>query len=275
MSDAIARQITVQPVTPAEPLVVCSSRFLHTLAYVEREVAHLSITEPGGAQVAATYLQRLTRAGADLERVRTELKAPFIAKGKEIDDAARAPAARFKAAKTVLKQKVTAWQAEEQRKAREAEAARQAELRRLEAQRFKEEREAREKSDRLAREAEEAAAKLRASAAPTVEVDFGDDVELPPEPPPKTATEIAIEQVRYAPPIVAAKPSGLAFRTTLKIASIDITKLPEVFVIRTANERAIRATFCQAYRDGDPLPECSGVSFEVERTPVSTGRQTF
>lgn len=272
---AVDQTITLPAITPATPLILCSSGFLHTLATVERDVANIAVGDAQAAQLASTLLQRLTKAGTELEKARAELKAPFIAKGREIDDAAKAPALRIEAAKTVIKGKVTQWQLEEQRKARVAEEARQAELRRLEALRLAEERAAAEKAAALARQAAENAARLREAAAPTIDVDFDDGPAEPHEPPPKTETELAIEAVRFAPAAVAVKPSGLAFKCSLRIASVDVHKLPDVFVVKTANQMAIRSTFCTGWREGQPLPECAGVVFEIDRTPVSTGKAVF
>jgi hypothetical protein len=81
--------------------------------------------------------------------------------------------------------------------------------------------------------------------------------------------------VKFAPTPVAAKPTGLAFKCSLRIASVDVNKLPDPFVVKTANQQAIRATYVTGWRDGDPIPEVPGVVFEVERMPVSTGRAVF
>lgn len=267
MHDPVTQTLTVSPVLPSNPIVLCDSAFLTTLSQVEREIAHIAVTDANTAQAASNLLQRLTTAGGKLDKARAALKAPFIEAGRQIDAAAREPQNRIEAAKTGIRQKVTAWQLEEQRKAREAEDARQKELARLEALRLKEEREAREKAEALRREAEERAAALK---APVLDVDFEEDA-----PPQKTETEIAIEAVKFAPAPVAAKPAGISFKVTLRIASVDVAKLPEPFVIKTPDQMKLRATFCTGWRDGDPVPVVDGVTFEVERTPVSTGRAVF
>ncbi len=111
-------------------------------------------------------------------------------------------------------------------------------------------------------------------AAPVMDVDFGDD-ELPPEPPPKTATEIAIEQIKHAPAVVVERPAGVTYRVALKHAVVNVKALPEPFVVRTANDAAIRAAFTSGWKDGEPLPECPGVAFEIVRTPIATGKSVF
>jgi hypothetical protein len=280
--DPITQQITVEPVLPATPIVVCNAPFLSTLSKVERDIASLALATPQDAQLAAQLLQRLTTAGTTLEKARQELKAPFIAKGREIDAAAKAPADRIEAAKRSLKLKVSVYDAEQARIAAEAEAKRQAEIRRLEELKRKEDEERKRKADELERLAREQQAKLAAAnTAPTLDVDFGDDVprdedfpKLDPIPP-KTETELALEKAKFTPAVVAPKPSGIAWKSRLIISGIDITKLPDVFVTRTANETALRATFCTGWRDGDPMPECAGVTFKVDRQPVSTGRDVF
>ncbi len=260
--------ITLQPVTPSVAIVLCDASFLSTLANVEARIATLKVSDAESAQVAADLQQRLTTAGRKLESARTELKAPFIAKGREIDEASRVPAQRIEQAKDKLKRQLLAYAEEQARIAREAEIARQKELARLEAIRVAEEKVAQAKAAELARQAAEAAAK---SKAPTMDLDFDEE----PLPVQKTETEKAIEAVQFTPSPVAAKPSGVMFRSAIRIASIDLAKLPESFVVRTANEKAIRATFCTGWRDGDPLPECPGVVFGIDKTAVSTGRSTF
>lgn len=127
---AINQTLTVAPL-PAIKVVVVGAAFLHTLATVEREIAYLKITDAPSAQLAATLQTRLTKAGAALEEARTVAKAPFLAKGREIDEAAKVPATRITAAKASLSKSLVAY-SEEQRK---AEAARLAEIAALEAKR--------------------------------------------------------------------------------------------------------------------------------------------
>ena len=94
--------------------------------------------------------------------------------------------------------------------------------------------------------------------------------EEPPPPAPKSQAQVALEAALHAPTPVAAKPQGVAMRATLKIASVDVAKLPEPFITKTANMAGIRATFCNGWKDGDALPVCPGVTFEVERSAAST-----
>lgn len=54
---------------------------------------------------------------------------------------------------------------------------------------------------------------------------------------------------------------------------LDVAKLPDAFVIRTANEKLIRETYCAGYKKGQPLPELPGVRFTVDESPVPTGKE--
>lgn len=259
-------------VTPLpSPLRLAQPAFLSSLKECETQIAALKITDAASAQLAATLNSRLTTAGKMLEETRVRLTAPVLAQQRAIMEAAKAPAARIAKAKATLQQALTAYDQEQQRKAREAEEARQKELRRLEALRLAEEAEARRKTEELARLAAEAAKK---AAVPALEVDF-DEPEAPPEPPPKTEIEKRIEQVKHAPAVVVERPRGVAFRVTLRHVVTDLKALPEPFVIRTANDVAIRKMYCVGWKDGEPLPECPGVRFEVDRTPVDTGKAVF
>ncbi len=269
--NSVAQTITLSPVLPAEPLVVCNSSFLHTLAVVEREIAGLKITDEQSAQAAANIQQRLTSAGNVLEATRANVKAPFVAKCKEIDAAARAPALRIEQAKTAVKRLLTTFADEQEQAAAKAEEARRAELRRLEAQHQEEQRLARIRADELAKQAAELAAKSR---APVMDLEF--DEPAPADlAPPKTETEKQIDAVRYAPVAAPVRPVGVAFKVRLLIDKIDLDKLPETFVIRTANEAGIRTTFCTGWKEGEPLPVCPGVTFKMDKQPVSTGRASF
>lgn len=251
---------------PAAPHTLASPGFLATLATVESQIATMTVTDPQSAQAAADLQTRLTRAGSDLEKQRKALKQPFIDAGRKIDEVAQAPALRIEQAKGSLKRLLTAYDLEQQRLAREAEAKRQAELRALREKQEAEEAAARKKADEIARQAAEAA---KASAAPVM------DFEAEMEPAPKTETQKAIEALVHAPAVVAPKPAGVAFRVTLVPTVTDPAKLPDIFVERVPKLAAIRSTYCTSWKEGQPIPVCDGVEFRVDRTPVSTGRQTF
>ena len=275
MSDQI---IQIPVAAPSFPLVLADAAFLSTLATVESQASSLTVTDVQSAQQAADLQARLTKAGAALDKARLNLKRLFIDINAQIDATAKEPLARIERAKDAIKTKLTRYDAEQQRIAREAEQKRLAELAALEKKRREEEAELKRKADELAAQAA-AKAKAEADAAAksgteVIDVSFDDD-EAPASPPPKTETELAIERVRFAAPVVAAKPTGVTFRTRLIHRVVDIKLLPESFVIRTEDTKAIRAVFCDGYKEGDALPVCAGIEFTVDRTPVSTGRNVF
>jgi len=249
---------------PPSPRVLLNGRFLATLAVAEKDVAALVLETPESVQLAASLQQRLTSAGSELEKARKEAKEPYLKAGRDIDDAAKAPASRIEAAKTKLKAMLSAWQERERKKAEAAEAARQLELARLEKIR-------QEEAAKAQKEAEEIAAKLKAAQPEDEDLSFdaGD------EPVEKTETEKKIEAVQFAPAVEAPKPQGIAFKKTLKIKSVNLSLLPSMFITYTPNEAAIRTTFCVGWKDGQPIPVVPGVEFIVDSQPVSTGRRMF
>jgi hypothetical protein len=264
-------QLIVEAATPPAPLILASSGFLNTLASVEEDVAALKITDQTSYKLAATLQVRLTSAGSALEKQRVALKSPFIEIGRKIDEAAKFPANRIEAAKNSVKRAIAAYDAEQQRLAAEAERKRQEELAKLEAARAEELRLEEERRQQLEAEAKAAAAKAPvATAAP---LDF-DEPEPAPEPP-KTETQVALETLQHTPVVAPVRPAGISFKITLVPVVVDLKQVPDVFVERTVKLRAVISTFCQGWREGDELPVCPGVRFDVKKEPVSTGRSTF
>ena len=256
------------PITlPPAPHILANTSFLTTLAQVEKQVEELHVIDATTAQAAADLTTRLTSAGNQLEKTRKTLKQPFIEAGRAIDAAAEGPSRRIDDAKRRLKDSLAAYHAEQQRLAEEAERKRQAELRRLEDLRRKEEEAERQKQAEIA----EAARK----AAESAKVDVVDIDDEPAEPAPKTEVQKQLEAVAYAPVVAPAKPVGVSYRVFLSFVVEDVNKLPEVFVEKTAKVAAIRATFCNGWKEGEPMPVCDGVRFEVKRDVMSTGRTKF
>lgn len=272
-------ELILPAITPALPLVLADRKFLTTLATVESQVAALKITDAASQQLAADLQIRLTGAGGALEKERKAIKQPFMDKCAEIDAAARPVALRIDTAKAALKKALTDFALEQARLAAVAEAAKQAELRRLEAIKAAEQAAAAAKAAELAKQAAKALAEREAAALaaqkanlppPAEMFDLGDD--CPDEPTPKTETEKAIEAVKYAPAPVVAKPVGITMRTRLVLKVVDFSKVPDVFVTRTINEKAIVSVYCTGWKEGQPLPVVAGCEFTVEETAVSTGR---
>lgn len=247
--------------------------FMQDLELAETRVASLSIKDAATAQEAADIQRTLTKAKVALEKGRTDLKGPLLTLGRAIDAAAAAPAARLETMTRTLKTRQVAYDDEQRRIAAEQEKKRQAEIKRLEEERQAKLKELQAKADAEAAEnrriAEELAKKAVTPAA--------DDLDLADETPPpieKTETQKAIEAIKYAPlPIAAApvqaKPAGLTFRTTLKMTVVDVNALPDTFVTKTPNLLALRAVYTSPWREGQAIPECPGVKFEIDRQPVT------
>lgn len=272
----MSSEITITPLIPPAPYVLADSAFTFTLAECEGRIASLKITDAASAQAAADLQVRLTRAGKDLEAKRAELIRPALDWQNLINATARPVTTRIDLAKKVLSDGLSAYAQEQKRLADEAERVRQAELRRLEALRLAEEKKARElaEAERKVEEARLAAlseAERAKVAAELAEMDFPDDDVLPE----KTETQKQIEAVRHAPAVVAAAPVGVSFKETLVIDTIDVGRLDDIFVVKTAKESAIRAAYCVGWSAGQALPVCSGVTFRIDRKAVSTGRAKF
>ena len=293
MSDPAPTQLpalAVEVVAPAAPYILASPGFMSTLATVERTVDALKIADLQSAQAAVDLQARLTLAGNSLEKQRKALKQPFIEAGKKIDDAAKAPSERIENAKRKLKNMITAFEESELQRVAEEQRKQAEELARLETQRQKEEKEKADQARKDAEEAlkaqmqaqEQAKAVADAAVAAGVQVEALDFEEPVPEGPVlplgeviKTETELKIEAIRYTPPAEVAKPTGIRYKVTLVPIVEDVNKVPDMFVTRTANLTAIRATFCQGWSDGSPIPELAGVRFEVKKDAQTTGRNLF
>jgi len=259
------------------PMELVPGSFVADLADAEAMVAKLVISDASTAQAAAYLQQRLTKAGTALEKARADLKAPLLVAGKLIDETAKGPALRIEACKTTLKRAQVAYDEEQRRIAAETEKKRQAEIRAAEEVRLKELKRLQDIADAEARENKRIADELAAKTPYIGPKDAEDDLDLADDTPPpieKTETQKAIEALKYAPlpvapAVVQPKTQGLAFRTTLKIASVDVNLLPETFVTKTANLVALRAVYTSPWKEGQVLPECPGVKFEVERNPIT------
>ena len=248
------------------PYVLADPQFLSTLDAVERQAAALHVSDAESAEVGAKLQIRLTNAGKELERVRQELTAPFLAAQRKIADVARGPANRIEAAKLALKKQLTTYDEDQRWQCAEALRKQQEELGRLE--KLRREEEAREilRQKAVDKAAQEAAAQAKAAnEAPPLDLDE-------PPPPVKTETQKAIEAIRYTPVVAASKPAGITFRVSLVAVVVDVNLLPEPFIEKTPKLRAIQATYCSGWKEGQELPVLPGVRFEVKRDAVSTGR---
>ncbi len=287
--DAADGQLVVATPPLHGPHVLVTAGWLNALGSLEKRVSELKVADSMSAQVCADLQRRATTAGQELEKARIALKAPFLDACRKIDAAATAPEGRIASAKAVLKKALTDYTIAEAERARLAEQARLAELRRQEAIVAEERRLtqiAAQKAAEEARIAEEARLKAEADAlaeneakraageAAPMMLGLDDDDETPamepPPPPAKSEAEIRLEQLAHAPVAVPVSPIGVSFRVTLEIKSLDVAKLPEPFVTRSANLQAIRAAYLTGWREGNAIPECPGVEFSVKKEPVST-----
>jgi colicin import membrane protein len=257
MPSAQSTALEVVAELPLSPILVIPS---DTLALVDRfrhAVSSLAITSADRAEEAACLLRQIADTANALEARRKEVKQPFLDAERKIDAAVKAPAATLDAARTGLRGKLAAWQAEQDRIARENERRRQEELARLERER---------------REAEERARAAQAAASTAETLDeFGAD-EIAAEQQAATIAQrtaaLAIARVE-----LPAKPAGITYRTTLKAEVVDVKLLPSHLVTVTANEAAIRAQFCTGYKEGQPVPVQPGIRFTVEKLPVISSRR--
>lgn len=277
-------EVSIDPIArPTHSLIVADRAFMTALRQAEAAVAAMKITDAQSAQAAADKQIELTKAGTFLEKSRKELKAPYLLLMDHIDLKAKGPKGRIETLKGVLSIMQTNWTAELRRLAEEAEKARQAELRRLEAVRLAEEKAAKEKADKIAeglrlkQEADAKAAEEARIAGLPVPEPIVEEVweEEAPDPIVKTATELAIEAVRFAPAPVITKASGVREVVVLFPHIVEINLVPEMFVTKTLKLAAVQSTFCRSFRKGDKLPECPGIRFEIQESTVSTGKGAF
>jgi len=267
MSDATSQSITLTPTLPPAPLVLCSPGFLKTLSGVEHEVAHIAITDSQSAQAAANLLQRLTTAGKALDDTRAELNAPYLAIQRQINDAARAPSKRIEDAKALIKRKRTDFDTAERERVAAEEAARRAEIARLEKQAKAEQ----EERDRKAKELADAAAAVQADML-VIDDDPPSTIEYGPQ---KTETELALERAKVTATVPAARVVGERWLVKLRIKDVDVAKLPEPFVIRQADMTKLRQLYTVGWKENDAIPEVPGVTFEIDKQPMSSGRAVF
>ncbi len=254
------------------PLVLADAAFLSALKQVDQQVTDLKIVDAQSNQQAADLLQRLTTAGKKLNEARLSLKRRFDPVLAKIDETARGPIDRIDKLKKILGSAQIQWAAEQKKIADKAEADRLADVARLEKLRAAEEAEAKRIADELAAKAKKDAEELAAAHPAEMDIDFGDEKPAPPAPPPqKTEIQKQLEAVKHAPAVVAPKASGVRFKTTLEPVIVNINLVPEMFVEKSAKIAAIKSTFCSGWKEGEPMPECGGVRFDVKKTVESTG----
>lgn len=285
-----ATAIVIPANLPAAPFTLVDQTFMAALAVAELKAARLKISDQASAQDAAALQAELTKAGVALEKERVALLRPFLDAQNAINAAAKTASSRIALTKGAVNAQLVSWDTAQKKLAEEAEklrqaqiereaAERQAEINRLEKLRREELAEAERKAAELLKAQQAAAASAPPPSAAMISLD--DDAPAPVEeiddaPPPAEVSDterqlVSLRHTPYsAPPLVPApKVSGIAFRSTLKIASINVAGLPDSFVTRIANEKLLRDTYITGWKEGSPLPACPGVVFQISTTPVS------
>jgi hypothetical protein len=273
--------IIVAPIVIPDRKALVDTKFVAALRSVIKQVKELVVKDGPSLQLAVNLQSRLTEAKKKLQAAHDEMKAPFLTVGRAIDQAIVGPNAQIEEAVQILrKAQVDFARAEADRVAKE-QKERQAEIDRkqaaVNAEKVRQEKEAAARLEE-ARLNEEADARARAAQTPQQAANALDIDEvappepepLPPAPPPaKSAAQIELERVLHAPAPVAAKAVGVQMRTTLEIEAVDVDKLPEPFVTRTANLQALKAAYCVKWTPEKPIPVVEGVIFVRKELPVT------
>ena len=272
-------------VLPRKALV--DSKWVAALKSVVKQAKGLVIKDAPSLQLAVNLQSRLTEARKQITKSHDDLKAPYLAAGRAIDEAVKAPYAEIDAAVEVLRKlQVDFANAERDRVARE-ERERHAEIARLQriadVEKARQAREAAARAEevRLEEEAAQRAKDAKAAEAAAMgkpapeEFDIEETAPpapepLPPAPPPvKSEAQVVLEQAMHAPVPKATQAVGVQMRTTLEIENVDVAKLPDPFVTKTANLQALRAAYCVKWTEGMPVPVVEGVTFRKKELPVT------
>jgi len=260
---------------PATPLVLLESETVARVASLTTDAAAVTaLATPAEANHAGQLLREIAGLNRDIEKARVEVVAPFLDFQRRINAAAKTEQAKLDTAEKALRARLSAYQIEQER-IQLAEAKRQREEQErlaAEARRLEQER-ARIEAERIA--AEKAAAAAQADVGDLVDIEEDDgmadlaaDVEQ--ESIAEQQAKIAAQATQLAQTraVVAPKPQGISYRTTLKHTVTDIHRLPDNLTIVTANETEIRRLFITGWKEGDPIPTVPGLAFTVEKTAV-------
>lgn len=221
-------------------------------AQVEREVAAakaqaeaIEVVDQAGADNAGELLREIARRGKAAEKERVELTKPLLETKKRIDQKFKDAMAPFAAADEIVRKKLGAWQAEQER------------IRREEEERLERERQERERKAREARERQEAEERRKREQA---EADRREAEEIAREA--RDEEERAQAEELAAEAKAKAEEAGVAERA---IASLPEVSLPKAVVEaaprqegisgRTKREARVvdRAALPEFLPDGTPL----------------------
>jgi hypothetical protein len=285
---------------PAMPLLVVAADTIARVETLASSVRTLIVTSPEQANNCGAIMREASELAKAIEAKRVECKAPVIELERKIDAAARKPLDMLAQVWATASDRLRQWEAAEAARRAEEERKRQAELarieaerRRIEAERIRLEQVAEQERRRKEREAaEEAERQRKAAEAPAKEEDpfdvapapipvtkselddFGDFSGLAARQNAAKAEELARREAELsAPVVVAPKPAGITYRTTLKFEITNLAALPAEFVTRTANEAAIRGRYCVGFNERQPLPTVPGVRFYVKKDHINLGRR--
>lgn len=219
-------------ITPSAPTAVLSlisetqkATATAILARVEAEVSsalEIEVTDDLSFAQAGEALRSIKGFAKKLETARTTMKAPVLEAGREIDAFFKTPANRLSDAEKALKQRVAAYQIEQDRIRREAEALARAEQERI---------------DRARREAEAAARAELEAQLDAGEVPF--DVEEPAAPAPEPT--VIVPEV--------ARVEGVSMRRVTRARVADLRAIvaaaaagnAEAFALLEVNQSALNA----------------------------------
>ncbi len=269
MSTPNTLALIVEGQMPSAPLILLDGGVVASVTRLADAAKTVTITDAQQANVAGAFLTEASGLAKDIEKARKQVKQPFLDMGTKIDDAAKRETGKLDLAIRNLKDKLAAWQAEQDRLARlEAERLRKEQERLAEEQR---------KAEKALADAQEAARVAALAAQASDDDDLGSlgadlAVEAAQEAQQAFAQQAVV--VAQAPRVVPmAAPAGIHYRTTLKHVVTDVAKLPAALTITTANDAEIRRLYCQGHKEGDPIPVVPGVTFTVSKEPVVNGRR--
>lgn len=261
-----ATAVTIAHSVVSTPSVILDAGVVARVVSLAEDASKIKIVTPSDANAAALTLREITGLAKDIEKAREEVKRPFFEAGKAIDAAANEQKLKLTRAGDTVRAALSRYQVEQERIAREEQERQRKEQERLAAE-----------AARVAREKAEAEAAARAAAESDDDDDLGAlAAEVSAENAAAEQARIAAEATKLAQTravLAPAKPQGVHFRTTLKFAVTDLSKLPANLIIVTPNEAEIRRLFCVGYQEGQPVPTVPGLAFTVEKTPIVTGRR--
>lgn len=204
--ELVAESLAIVP----EPQKQAATAMIATVEQGVADALAIEVTDDLTFAQAGEALRAIKSVAKKLEATRTAMKKPVLEAGKQIDGFFRVPSGRLMEAEHALKKRIAAYQAEQERKRREAEEAARRERERLER-----ERQERERAERERAAAAEEAARLATEAAPMEDAPIFEAPEPPaPEPIPEP---VVIPEV--------ARLKGVSTRTIVKARAVSLAEV--------------------------------------------------